>query len=288
MTASAALIEHAHIRILDLRKAALWQQFERWTRPRRAKVERVVVGFFRKQENEIITNINAGKGVIPIRRDGKVIISPESKGPSEWLDWGKWLITFEEFGQLFLPEVVGDKGTLEMGKLLIGVDFDVKNPSVLAFINRRSFRSSRDTNVGTQEALQALFQKSLLAGEGIPEMTKRINKLFDFKKRYQGEQIARSEVIRASNFGAEHAYLQSGVVSEKEWIVSRDERLCPFCEPLAGRRVPVGFVFFQRGDVTQGISDAGNVVTLPLDYEDIFHAPLHVQCRCTIVPVLAA
>ena len=281
-----SLIEHAEMRILDLRKAALWQQFERWTRPYRAKVERKVVGFFREQEKEIIASINAGKGIIPIQYRGKVIMSPESKGPREWADWPAWLVTFEEYGQLFLPEVIGDKGALEMQKLLIGVGFDVENPRVRAFINQRSFRFSFDTNAGTQKALQNIFQESLLAGEGIAPMTRKINELFDFKKRFQGEQIARSEVVRAANYGAEQAYIQSGVVSFKEWIVSRDDRLCPFCEPMAGKRVVLGQKFFSRGDTTDGVSDAGNVVTLNLDYEDISHPPLHVQCRCTLSPVL--
>jgi hypothetical protein len=117
-------------------------------------------------------------------------------------------------------------------------------------------------------------------------MTRKINELFDFKKRFQGEQIARSEVIRAANYGAEQAYIQSGVVSFKEWVVSRDDRLCPFCEPMAGKRLSLGQTFFRRGDTTDGVSDAGNVVTLNLDYEDISHPPLHVQCRCTLSPVL--
>lgn len=276
MTASAALIDHAVIRIDDLRKAALWQQFERWTRSRRNRVERKVVGFFREQEKEIVRNVNAGKSLM-------------GKGPAQWADWAAWQVTFEEYGQLFLPQIVGDKGQLEMEKLLIGIDFNVENPRVQAFISQRAFRFSFDTNAGTQQALRDIFQESLAAGEGIAPMTRRINELFTFKKRYQGEQIARSEVIRAANYGAEQAYLQSGVVAEKEWIVSRDARLCPFCEPMAGKRVAVGMIYFQRGDVTTGISpDTGEPLTLHLDYEDIFHPPLHVQCRCTLSPVLAA
>lgn len=262
MTASAALIEHARLRIVDYQKAALWQEFERWTRPYRARVERKVQGFFREQEKEILGNVAAGKAAFV-------------KGPAQWLDQRKWLVIFEEYGQLFLPEVVGDKGQLEMEKLLIGVGFDVENPRVLAFINQRSFRFSIDTNAGTQKALRELFAESISAGEGVPQLTKRIQTLFTFKKKFQAEQIARSEVIRASNFGAEQSYLQSGVVKEKEWIVSRDTRLCPYCEPMAGKRVAVGFVYFQLGDVLPN-PDFPNQA-LVLGYENIFHPPLHIQ-----------
>lgn len=273
MNASPALIDHTRYRLQDLTKAALWREFEIWTRPRRAKVERQVRSFFRQQQAEIIENVEAGKAAF-------------TKGVNEWLDWPKWLVTFEEFGQLFLPEVLNDYGQRELEKITIGITFDVERPQVLAFIERRSFKFSFDTNAGTRKKLTEALTESLIQGEGVPQLTTRINEIFRFKKRHQAEQIARSEVIRAANAGAEEAYLQSGVVTEKEWIVSRDARLCPFCEPMAGRRVVVGFTYFQQGDVINATSDAGNPITLDLDYENIFAPPLHVQCRCTLAPVI--
>lgn len=273
MIASADLIEYAESKLIVLAKASLWQQYERWTRRYRNAVERKVKGFFSQQESEIIRNIEAGKSV-------------NIKAVADWLDVGRWILTFEEYGQLFLPKVVGDKGELEMGKLLIGVTFDVENPRVSAFISRRKFRFAKDISNTTQKQLQEVFRVALNEGEGIYEMTKRVQALFESKKKYEAERIARSEVIRASNFGAEQAYLQSGVVSEKEWIVSRDERLCPFCQPMNGRRVVVGMAYFQRGDVIHGTDEEGNIVSANLDYEDIFHPPLHPNCRCTLSPVV--
>ncbi len=273
MTASATLIKHAEHKILDLHKSALWRQYERWTRRYTNAVERKVRSFFLQQQEEVIASIEAGKSAV--------------KQPVRWLDWGKWLITFEEYGQLFLPEVIGDKGQLEMEKLLIGIDFDIENPRVSAFIANRSFRFSFDTNRKTKEDLREVLQESILAGEGVPEMTKRVNEVFGFAKKHRAERIARSEIIRASNFGAEQAYLQSEVVVRKKWIVSRDERLCPYCEPMAGKEVVLGMVYFQRGDVLHN-PDPESIATLRLDYEDIFHPPLHPQCRCTLSPVLAA
>jgi hypothetical protein len=268
MTASAALIEYAETQILDLQKSVSWRQYERWTRRYRNAVERKVRSFFVKQQAEVIGNINAGKSV--------------TKGPNRWLDIGKWQLIFEEYGQLFLPEVIGDKGAIELGQLLIGVGFDIENPRVTAFIERRKFKFAFDTNKTTMEALRKAFDASISAGEGIPAMTNRVNEVFNFAKKHRAERIARSEVIRASNFGAEQAYIQSGVVKEKEWLVSKDDRLCPYCEPMSGKRVALGMVFFQQGDVLHDENQ-----TLRLDYEDIHHPPLHPHCRCTLVPVLA-
>jgi SPP1 gp7 family putative phage head morphogenesis protein len=269
MTASTTLIDYAETRILGLRKSVSWRQYERWTRRYRNAVERKMRGFFGQQQKEVIANIEAGKSFV--------------KGPNQWLDLAKWQIIFEEYGQLFLPEVIGDKGQLEIQDLILGVDFNVENPRVSAFVERQKFKFSFRTNKTTQDALRKAMQASLAEGEGIPGLTKRVNEVFNFAKKHRAERIARSEVIRASNFGAESAYMQSGVVSEKEWIVSLDDRLCPYCEPMNGKRMVLGMVFFQQGDrLLEGEQQ------LKLDYEDIFHPPLHPHCRCTIAPVLAA
>jgi hypothetical protein len=269
MTASATLIDHAETRILDLCKSASWRQYERWTRRYRNAVERRMRSFFIQQQKEAIANIEAGKSFV--------------KGPNQWLDLAKWQIIFEEYGQLFLPEVIGDKGQLEIRDLIIGVDFNVENPRVSAFVERQKFKFSFNTNKTTQDALRKAMQASLAEGEGIPGITKRVNEVFNFAKKHRAERIARDQVIRASNFGAEQSYIQSGVVAEKEWIVSLDDRLCPYCEPMQGKRMALGMVFFQQGDrLLEGEQQ------LKLDYEDIFHPPLHPHCRCTLAPVLAA
>jgi hypothetical protein len=102
MATSTTLIDHAATQILDLRKSVSWRQYEFWTRRYRNAVERKVRGFFLQQQREIMANINAGKSI---------------KGPNQWLDMVKWRLIFEEYGQLFLPEVVGDKGQIEMWRI---------------------------------------------------------------------------------------------------------------------------------------------------------------------------
>jgi SPP1 gp7 family putative phage head morphogenesis protein len=119
-------------------------------------------------------------------------------------------------------------------------------------------------------------------GEGIPDLRKRVNELFDGMEKYRAERIARSEVIRASNFAAQEAYRQSGVVNEVEWLATDDDRLCEFCAPLSGEHIALGDTFFDKGDSYRG-SDGG---MLDLNYEDIEHPPLHVNCRCALIPII--
>jgi SPP1 gp7 family putative phage head morphogenesis protein len=273
MTASAALIEYAEKQILTLYKSVEWQRFDRWAKKREKPVANKIRSLFSQQQEEAIRNIEAGKSVA-------------MKGPEQWLDQMKWQLIFEEFGQLFLPEVIGSKGQAELQRLIIGVNFDVTNPRVTAFVERYKFKFSFDTNKTTREALRTALTESLAAGEGIPGLTKRVNEVFEFSKKYRAERIARDQVIRASNFGAEQSYIQSRVVSEKEWLTADDDRLCPYCAPMNGKRVALGMTYFQQGDLLHN-PDPESEAVLRLDYEDIHHPPLHPNCRCTLVPVLA-
>ncbi len=47
---------------------------------------------------------------------------------------------------------------------------------------------------------------------------------------------------------------------------------------MNGKKKKLGDNFFKKGDVFQDI---------PLDYEDIGFPPLHVNCRCALIPVVS-
>ena len=59
-------------------------------------------------------------------------------------------------------------------------------------------------------------------------------------KSYRSERIARSEVIKATNWGTEEAYKESGVVDGKIWLTAFDERTCEFCASLDGKTTDLG------------------------------------------------
>jgi hypothetical protein len=89
--------------------------------------------------------------------------------------------------------------------------------------------------------------------------------------RERAKVIARTEAIAASNAGqiaAWKALQGQGLIppdAQKRWVVTRDDRLCPVCAPMAGQTVPVGAEF----------------ESLPLGR--ILAPPLHPRCRCTVV-----
>lgn len=80
----------------------------------------------------------------------------------------------------------------------------------------------------------------------------------------RADRIARTEIMDALNNGQNEAWIQAqeqgylSVNATKEWIVTPDDVLCPECEPMDGRTVPINGEF-PNGD-----------------------PPLHPSCRCTI------
>lgn len=120
-----------------------------------------------------------------------------------------------------------------------------------------------DKNLLTQIIADAIEE-----GDSIPEIRAKIQSKFSKYKETQATRIARTEVLRASNMAAEDAFIQSGVVEAKEWLVApgADE----MCMKYAGKIVKLNRNFYTPDE--SGFQD-GN-------------PPIHVSCRCILVPIV--
>ena len=132
------------------------------------------------------------------------------------------------------------------------------------------------------EKLNSILQSGIESGQSVPQISSAITQVFDTWTKTQANRVTRSEVLRASNYGAIDAFNASGVVEAKQWLTAEDSRTCSYCGPLNGRIVGVDKVFFKKGESYLG--DAETPITL--DYAKVDAPPLHVNCRCTIIPVL--
>ena len=99
------------------------------------------------------------------------------------------------------------------------------------------------------------------------------------KSKWRVEKIARTEVTRASNKSQDEAYIQSGVVEKKQWYTSLDERVAPECAALHWKEVKTWWIFLKKGDK----DSLWNKIT----YETIKFPPRHVNCRCTLRPIIS-
>lgn len=121
----------------------------------------------------------------------------------------------------------------------------------------------------TNDKLRTIFTEASDEGQGVGEIKTNVRQLFEDMAGYRAERIARTEIIRGSNYATEQAWIESGVVESKEWLATNDERVDQDCLDLNGKVVSLG----KRGT----FSSAGETVERP---------PLHVNCRCTLVPVV--
>lgn len=160
--------------------------------------------------------------------------------------------------------------------------FDPTDGAITSYLSNRAFKFANPVTRETNSLLGKTLAEGVTAGESIPDLRKRIVDVFGQMEKYRSERIARSETIRASNYVTQESWKESGVVSGKEWLTAEDERVCPWCFPLDGKVIDLESDFFGKGDTVLG-SDGRK---LKLDYEDVEHPPLHVNCRCTLIPVV--
>jgi len=154
--------------------------------------------------------------------------------------------------------------------------------SIKKFIQERVFDFSEEITKETNKKLGKALAEGIEAGEGTATLKKRVSQLFASFEKYRSERIARSEVIRASNYGTEAGYEQSGVVEAKEWLTALDERNCQWCARLNGKKIKLGDNYFDKGDSYVG-ADGDKI---DLDYENIQAPPLHPNCRCSLIPIV--
>lgn len=147
---------------------------------------------------------------------------------------------------------------------------------------RRFVSKASDTYIKTvRERIAELITKGVQEGWSVQKMQQEVRATYTAMSRDNALRLARTETIRASNFATEQAFIQSQVVTGKEWFTALDERVCPYCEEMDGKIFDVEATIFDKGDE---LTVDGN--SLSFDYGDVEYPPLHPSCRCTISPVI--
>lgn len=150
-------------------------------------------------------------------------------------------------------------------------------------------------------AVDRFWRGMLEAGTRQEQADARAQRYADRLLRRRAENIARTEIIRASTEGTRQGWeaaADAGLLDPRTasviWIVTPDDRLCPRCSALGG--TTVGFVdkFTATVEATGDLSrNPGGTArwtgpTRPLkEYITVEGPPLHVACRCALGLVLA-
>jgi len=97
------------------------------------------------------------------------------------------------------------------------------------------------------------------AGKPLEELAGELASIYSGPR---AAMIASTETTRAFYEGQVASFRGSGAIKKMEWRTARDERVCPTCGPLHGKRTAMGGTF-------DGITP-----------------PAHPRCRCWIAPVV--
>lgn len=168
----------------------------------------------------------------------------------------------------------------------IGIqEFDVITPDVEKALLANTNKFAVGVTQQTSDAIRATITAGLAAGEGLAELEKRIEASTAFNNA-RAERIARSETVRAQTQAEISVWEQTGVVEGKVWYTALDERVCPYCDSMHGKTISLMTSFFKKGE-SLSVEDE-SVKDLQLDYENVDGPPLHVQCRCVIIPEISS
>lgn len=219
----------------------------------------------------------------------------QQKAPERKKNIWDWIPDREKYDKLFsvamlatLRDVMTEAGEKTLNFMGYGANLTF-TPSIEKFLDTHAKKFSDSAVTTARKRLRKVLGEGVKKGEGVPKLTRRVEKEVSSLKKSQAERIARTEVLRASNKATIEAYRQTGVVQGKEWLTSRDGTVCDWCDPMDGKIIPdsIDKNFFNKGSQYTVIdSQTGNDKTLDLSYDGVSEPPLHPNCRCTTVPVL--
>jgi HK97 family phage portal protein len=148
------------------------------------------------------------------------------------------------------------------------------NPFLRQLINDRVAFWAGRVNAETARMLLEELAAGLANGEGIDVIAQRINRVFDFNDNIRAERIARTEITGLVNASHVEAYRQSGVIHEKRWLATFDERTRDTHIDADGQTVPVDGKFSVGMDMLEYPGDPRS------------SGAEIINCRCTVTPIL--
>ncbi len=200
--------------------------------------------------------------------------------PADYLfDVEETATTFAVSLKPLIRGIIKEEGRLALELVGVNEQLDMTVARIIKYLNETPIKFSTEMAITTNEGIRDAIAVGVGEGEGIGKIAKRINDLFDTYETSRAFKVARTETSRSTNFATDEGYKQSGVVTGKQWLTALDERTDDACAEMDGKIVELDNDFLKDGDKIGGLT---------VDYGDVEYPPLHVNCRCTIVPIVGA
>jgi hypothetical protein len=147
------------------------------------------------------------------------------------------------------------------------------------YLAGRRYDLLKSVSAAVNEQLTETLAEGIKAGEGIPQLTARVQTTVADISDYGSERIARTESSRAYNGGKVSAWKESGIIEEKRWVLSGNP--CQFCRAMHGQVRGLDEPFLRTGATMVGTQGGHYTNT----YDDCQGPPLHPNCSCRMVAV---
>lgn len=154
------------------------------------------------------------------------------------------------------------------------LSFDMLNPLIAPHLETFGGQRIVMINDTTRDAIKRALAEGVRAGEGAEALGRRVRDVFATASRSRAVTIARTEVLRSSNWGATAAYRATGLVERREWLATPDGRTRDAHRLMDGQTVDIDAKFRAPGGEEADHPGGFNV------------AALDVNCRCFVAPVV--
>jgi SPP1 gp7 family putative phage head morphogenesis protein len=149
--------------------------------------------------------------------------------------------------------------------------FSIVDTNALDFMAQYNLTLAGDVQRELSDGIKRVILQGIVQGKGTDDIVRDLGHVVIYKDsfrhagtrvfskaQYRMEMIARTEVLRAHNMGRLKFHRQVGI-EKLEWMTMDDERTCPVCGPLDGKK--------------------NSIDKFP-------QQPGHTFCRCTNLPVV--
>ncbi len=281
-------------------KQALKTKLPAFMEKHRDKSTEDIVRYFEQNQEEVEKVVGARESGVAkiimealIKKDDEVLfqladhIKTKQSEAVDYIlfDWDENMRAFSKTGTQITGTIIQETANEELTSLGLEASFGLENPMAREYLGSKVREFSEAVLSTKADQLRSTLIAGFAAGEGIRKMTQRVQGVYAsvLNRRYEALRIARTETIAASNAGAMMGYEASGVVKEKGWLSTRDQRTRG-ADPkdaadhwnMDGDRVRLNeaFVDTRTGASMMHPGDTG----LGAGSIDV------VLCRCTMVP----
>lgn len=243
----------------------MWEQKISRTDKYEEELAKLQKRIWKFQEEEIIANLWSEKSIKKIEKEWDVFDSKKSK------------ILYISLFTKFFKDMMSKEWSVSIQEISAEMFSIAKlNKWIWENIERMSDDIDKTTRVEILDIVKQWNRDKVWVAQIAASVRSKFSEYT--RKSWRIEKIVRTEITRASNKSQEEAYVQSGVVAQKEWYTAIDERRCQYCADLHGKKIKLWEDFLKLGTTH---------LWQKIDYETISFPPRHVNCRCTERPIIS-